>query len=117
MRYGLLILFSLLAFAQYDGKLTIEKKADERIRVGIVDGSIPSETSRTVHKIFTADLKITGQFRPHDTYLQGAYIGNMIDPSLRGLDYILVYKFSSKAKPVTLWVKLLNASNGTLLTE
>ncbi len=118
MRYGLLFLFvSLLAFAQFDGKLTIEKKADERIRIGIVDGSIPSETTRTLHKIFVADLKISGQFRPQERYLPGTYTGNLIDPALRGLDYVLVYKFLPGSSPYTLWVKLLNAANGSMLSE
>ncbi len=117
MRLWLIVLFSLMAFAKYDAQLTIEKKVDERVRVAIVDGSIPGDLSRTLTAIFAADLKISGHFRPDEKYRIGTYAGNMIDPALRGNDYILIYRFSRESDKNVLMVKLLSAGNGRMVME
>ncbi len=117
MRWWLLVIVTVMAFAKYDAKLTIEKKVDERARVAIVDGSIPSDTSKKIAAIFAADLKISGHFRPDEAYRVGTYAGSMIDPALRSNDYVLVYDFSHANGQNTLMVKLLNAANAHQILE
>jgi len=117
MRLWLIVIVSLMAFAKYDAQLTIEKKVDERVRIAIVDGSIPSDLSRTLTAIFSADLKISGHVRPDETYRIGTYAGSMIDPALKGNDYILIYRFSQESDKNILMVKLLSAGNGRMIME
>jgi TolB protein len=117
MRYWLIVLMSLSVMGGFDAKLTIEKKVDQRARVAVVDGSNPSETTKKIHAIFVADLKISGHFLPDDTYLAGGYEGNMVDPALRSGQYVIKYRYTQEADTNTLLVKVLNAGNSKRVME
>jgi len=117
MRLLLIVFFSLLSFAGFDATLTVEKKVDQRVQVAVVDGSTPAPAAKKMHGIFVADLKISGHFRPDETYRSGSYEGSMIDPALRANAYVIVYKFVQEASTNTLLVKLLSAGNSKTIAE
>jgi TolB protein len=113
----LVVLLGWTLFAGYDAQLTIEKKVDERVRIAVLDGSLPSEISKKIASIFIADLKISGHFIPDETYRVGTYAGTMIDPALRGNDYVLIYAFSRETDDAMLQVKVLDAANSKRILE
>ncbi len=117
MRYGLIVLFSLSLFAGYDAKLTIEKKVDQRAKVAIIDGSIPTKISKKIHEIFVADLKISGHFLPDGQYRSADYEGSGFDPALRSGAYVITYRYSEKPDTNTLLVKVLQATNSKMVME
>jgi len=117
MRYWLIVLMSVSLFGGFDAKLTIEKKVDQRAKVAIVDGSNPSETSKKIHEIFLADLKISGHFLPDETYRSGGYGGSLVDPSLRVGGYVIQYRYAEEPESNTLLVKVLTASNSKRIME
>ena len=117
MRVWLLMIMTVSLLGGFDAKLTIEKKADQRARVAVVDGSLPTETSRKLHAIFVADLKISGHFLADEAYRSGEYGGNIVDPALRSQDYVIKYQYTQENGTNTLLVKLLRAANSKQIVE
>jgi len=118
MRLLMLIVWvSLLGFAQFDATLTVEKKVDQRAHIALVDGSTPTPLSKKIHKIFLADLKISGHFLPDETYRLGQYEGSRVDPALRAGDYVIKYRFFQEKSENILLVKLISAANSKTLAE
>jgi len=117
MRVWLLVIMTVSLFGGFDAKLTIEKKADQRARVAVVDGSLPTEESRKIHAIFVADLKISGHFLADETYHSGEYGGNMVDPALRAQAYVITYRYTQENGTNILLVKLLRAANSKQILE
>ena len=117
MRVWLLVIMTVSLFGGFDAKLTIEKKADQRARVAVVDGSLPTDVSRKIHAIFVADLKISGHFLADEAYLSGEYGGNMVDPALRSQAYVIKYQYTQENGTNTLLVKVLRAANSKQIVE
>ncbi len=117
MRFVLIVLMSAALFGGFDAKLTIEKKADQRARVAVVDGSESRKVSQKIHAIFVADLKISGHFLPDDTYRSGDYGSGLVDPALRAGQYVIKYRYTQGAASNILMVKVLNAGNSKMIME
>lgn len=113
MRYLLLLLLSLNLFA-IDAKLKIEKDVEQRAHIALVDGSYVE--NKKVFNILLSDLKISGHFLADTTQYKGDFTSNFIDPSLKGMEYILKYRFSTDDR-VKLLVRLLRASDGKELFQ
>jgi len=117
MRFILFILLSASLFGGFDAKLTIEKKADQRASIAVVDGSDPGKTGQKIHAIFVADLKISGHFLPDETYRNGNYGDGLVDPALRSRQYVIKYRYTQEPQAATLLVKVFNAGNSKMIME
>jgi len=117
MRLLWFVWLSVLAYAQFDATLTVEKKVDQRVHVAVLDGSTPTPLSKKIHTLFLADLKISGHFLPDETYRPGSYENAIVDPALRADDYVIKYHFLQEDARNTLLVKLINAADSKVLAE
>jgi len=117
MRFLLFVLLSVFLSAGYDAKLTVEKKADQRVRAAVEDCSTGENNTTRLHKIFVDDLQISGHFLPENRYLNGSYGSNLVKPSLRSDDYLIKYKYEEEQNAVRLQIKVLSASDSKLIME
>ncbi len=117
MRFWLVLLLTVSLFGGFDAKLTISKKADQRVHVAVIDGSFPTERTRKLHAIFVADLKISSHFLPDEMYRTGSYDSKRGTPALRTQRYTITYRYDEKDTDNTLWVKVVNPANAKVIME
>jgi TolB protein len=117
MRFLLTLLLSCYLFA-VDATLKIEKNVDQRARIAVIDSSGPgAPLGRKSHEIFTADLKITGHYRPDGLYHDGSFNGPILNPDLRAMEYLLKYRITETGEGVSLEVKVLKGGDSSLVFE
>ncbi len=95
-----------------DASLTIETDVEQRARVAVLDAS--DTESRKVFRLFLSDLTVSGHFLADDTYRRDVSLGGIRDASLKGKEYLVVYRYT-QTNGAKLDVKLLKASDGTEL--
>ena len=116
------VIFFLLVLLQFgcalDATMKIEKDVDQRAKIAVVDGSASgSDLGGESFKIFRDDLKITGHFLPVGGYRQGTFGGEVFDPSLRAIEYVLKYRISPENNGVVLQFKLFKGSDSSMVVE
>ncbi|ADV46796.1 Tol-Pal system protein TolB [Nitratifractor salsuginis] len=117
MRLLLTLLLSCYLFA-VDATLKIEKNVDQRAKIAVIDSSDPGmPLGRKSYEIFTADLKITGHYRPDGLYHDGSFNGPILNPDLRAMEYLLKYRISESGNGVSLDVKVLKGGDSSLVFE
>ncbi len=93
-----------------DATLTIEKDVEQRAKIALEDGS--ALASKQLFNILLSDLKISGHFLVDERVHKGSFDGSIIDPALKGQEYVLKYKMD-QTSGTKLSVRLLKASDGT----
>jgi len=116
MKRLLILLLPLWLLAAPDAKLKISKNVDQRASIVVVDASNPSPTAKKLHRVLRSDLKISGHFKPDSKYYTSAY-DKSIQPAHRAKSYVLKYAFSQSGAGAVLQVKLLKASNSSIVLE
>ncbi len=95
MRYliNLMLFLGLLAAAEPDAVLKIEKNVDSRSKVSLVfsNDSDPAYVKK-VNRLFSADLKVSGHFRVDGNVSKAAFDTPVIALGSRG-EYTLIYRF------------------------
>ncbi len=117
MRYLLLLVFSIHLFA-LDATLKIVKDVDQRAKIAVMDTSDADDPlGLKSFEIFQADLKITGHFLPVGHYRIGRFDGTLLNPSLRGIKYILKYRFLESQGNTTLKIRVLKGSDSSVVFQ
>ena len=111
-----MLLLPLWLFAAPDAKMKISKEVDQRVSIAVVDSSTATPVTQKLHSVLVSDLKISGHFKPENTYYQGSY-NNGISPAHRAKSYLLKYTFSQNGSGALLQIKLLGASNSRVILE
>jgi len=109
MAVRIVVCFALLSMALFgvDAKLTIEKDVEQRARVAVTDASVLE--AREVHRLFIADLKLSGHFLPDGTYRKGSFDATA-DASMKKQEYAIVYRYDDM-QGAKLDVKLIRTSD------
>jgi len=118
LRYFIVtFLFSLLLFGA-DAKLTIEKNADNRTKIALIDGSqgVSETLSQKFFQILLADLKISGHFLADTTHHKGDFQSNMFPPSIGNKEYVFKYALSQQGG-LNLVVSLVNVTSGNSIFQ
>lgn len=114
MRYFIVAILCSLWLFGADAKLTIEKNADNRTKIALIDGSqgVTDSLGQKFFQILLADLKISGHFLADTTHHKGDFKSNLFPPSIGNKEYVLKYALSQQGG-LSLVVSLVNVSSGS----
>jgi len=118
-----LILLSVVSLLSYDATIDIVKKADKLPAIVVQDATgadfANQKIDKKTFKLLIGDLKVSTNFIVDDNYTTSTYDGDF-DTNIQnsnGLDLVLRYKLEDRDNALIGRVKLIDAKNGSLLTE